>query len=240
MSSIIKSHRILQETVIDLGKQKVPAIIVQQEEVRSIESDVDTTAIYEQAQAEAMQIVAQARSKADELLQEANQTIQEQHQQAYQEIQMQKDQMEITLQQMQQQTKEEVGQIMAQAYEQKEDIILQAEPEVIKLVQRLVTHIVHEEVTKNTDWVRLVLDRIRQEESLREPIELLIHPQIYEQITQQEKERIEKMGEGVRLHHDETITPTTCMIQTTHGQIVYDIEQGLARVLKELEILESL
>ncbi|MGL4739101.1 MAG: FliH/SctL family protein [Cellulosilyticaceae bacterium] len=241
MSNIIKGHRISGEKSIEIGKQLVVPIIHEKaDETQQVQQQVQQQMLEEAARKESAQLLEEAKRQVNKMLSEADQELKERERLLKVQIDLLEEEAQFKVKQLEASAAEKAKALIAQAQVEKEEIISQAEPEIIALVQQLVGHIIHEELSEHTEWIGLLVRKIRHHEMMREPITLSMNPVLYERLSEAEKHTLMAMGEGVKLRTDENLYETMCEIETSQGSISYDIEEGLGRVLKELGMLQSL
>lgn len=240
LSSIIKSQRIARETIINLGITQMPKVLVEEETIDKEVCEKEREALLKQAKLEAAQILAEAQDDAKRIIEQANQQVSQMHLDSEKICLELQEEVKLKVASIQEDAKRESENLINEAYHEKEAILRGVEPEIVNLVQQLVSHIVQEELVAHTEWIMLLLKKARQKEHIRERVELIINPTLAQRLSEKEREAIQSFGEGVTLNIDESLNDTSCAIKTSHGSMVYDVKQGLEKVLKELSILQSL
>lgn len=243
LSSIIKSGRIAQETVIDLQERLVShttAITKQvlkknneEDDEEDSESTIHAKAVQERVEMlqstkeEISMLLAEAKAKANILLEEttlkAEKLIEEANAKALEVME---------------QAKRQALHIQEEALLEKENYLKEAEPEIVEVIQKLVGHIVHEKIGEHTQWVLLLVKKMIEKEKIVEPTTLYLSEKLYSKITRKYEEAFAQLK--VNLKQDTSLTDKACVLETSQGSISYDIDEGLKSVLEEIKILQNL
>lgn len=239
LSSIIKSHRVTGEKVIEIGKQLILPRVHECDHDEPVDQK-QYEALIEKAQKEKEILIEEAQDQIRIMQQEAKIALQERERQQREDMIRLEEEARIKAKQIEEQAYIRADELRKRAELEKEQILAEAEPEIVALVQKLVGHIIHEELVHHTEWITLLVRKIYQHEMTKESITVSMNPQIYERLSDKQKEELMHMGEGIRLKTDENMSVTRCEFETSQGSISYDIEEGLDKILKELAILQSL
>lgn len=246
LSSIIKGERIRTHSVIDFSTRQVEKSIqekyiketteqinFQQEEqlidfkeekLKEVQKVVDEK--LKEADFKVRQMLLEAVEKANTLQEEANQL----KTQILFEIEEQK---AVILEEAQQKAER----IIAGAYEEKKEIIKNTEDELVETLIGLLNHIISEEMNYHSDWVKCLVRKMLNKEGISGRIKVIISPILYTRLSENELQAIEAISKDLIVETREQINETTCIIEFNQGSIVYDIAQGLERVIKDIRML---
>lgn len=271
MSSIIKSERIRNQSVINLS-ERFKAFQIEYDKMEEedlafenhIHNSLEASALYEPASSKdsVEEVLAASHQKKEEILSEAHEAAQrivEEAKQRAEEIlsaaltkaeaikeETREEQThllyetQVKSERMLQEVNEEVETLKRQAEEEKQALIMSSEGDLINILQKLLGHIISEEVFENTSWLKCLVRKMIQGCHTKDEIKVCVSQSIFEQLTQEQKKEIEALGEKVTLEARNTLNETTCVVETKLGNISYDVMEGLERVISEIKTLEKL
>lgn len=261
MSSIIKGERIRNQSIINLSEHftalqidyerdeiEDERVVIEHKENEPQESEEE-----EQVSPDTLreEVLAKAHEEAQILLQEAKRNADNILSSALKEAEkmkasMKEEQYNIiehakgTAQQLIQEATLQSEQLKEAAVIEKERIIGNSEHEILAMVEKLVGHIVSEELYVGTWWIKAMVQKMLHECHTKEQIKVFISKGNFENLTPEQKTTIESMAEYVTIAVGNTLNNSSCLIETKQGSIAYDLKDGLERVLAELRILEKL
>ncbi len=243
LSSIIKGGRIRNQTVINLSEHfNIPQI-----EYESYESQSEDLGPCEPEQeqmnlvhAQVQALLDEAERKAEIILNNARQEAQEIRKNAELEKSHLLEETTNKQQLLLEQAREESRQIVQNAYDEKDQIISSIEGELAQTLLSLLQYLVGEEVYHNTAWILCLIKRMLAHNALKTDIQIYISADVYNRLTDQEKESLMHIKEGVTLHASETMNDTACRVQTHEGAIEYDVAEGLNQIISDIRILQNL
>ncbi|WP_069997451.1 FliH/SctL family protein [Cellulosilyticum sp. I15G10I2] len=243
MSSIIKGGRIRNQTVINLSERLQ---ITQVEYERSEPLD-DEAVLGEQGpeaislmHLEAQNLLDEAQQKAEIIINNALKEAEEIRKEAAFEKTNLLEDASNKHQLFLEQAREEAAQIVKNAYQEKEQIINSTEPELAQTLIALLQYLVGEEVYHNTGWVRCIIKRMLANDVFKKDIKVYVSPEVYNRLTDSEKESLMSIKEEVTLQVSEALSNTACKVETQEGAIEYDVVDGLDQVISDLKILQNL
>lgn len=223
------------EVIVEIDEES------EEEEFEIIEEPpIDYNALYEEALKAKEVILAEAKKQVSEMIEEAHECAQIMEQKAATESQRILQEANTQADKMIQTAKQEVEHLIEVAYQEKQQILNQAEPEVVEIIETLVGHIIHEEVARNNKWIAYIVKKMIMREKIIGGITVYVSPQVLESITEEEYKSFEQLKQEVILRADEEVNSTTCLVETSEGSILYDLSEGLDRILLELNMLKQL
>lgn len=269
MSSIIKGERIRNQSVINLSERfkaihieyekaeiedeafKVvddSAIVTREDDALDHQETVENHLQQENTQDEILQ---EARQMANQIIAEAKQHAEEILSGALAKAESIKEETRAKQTQLLYETQEktqsllegahqEAEMIKRQAYEEKEELIRSSENELTEVLQKLLGHIISEELFDNTKWLQCLVHKMLQECPTKEEIIVYVSPETYDKLSEDVKANIVASGDKVRLEAKNNVSNTACIVETKQGNIVYDVMEGMERVVSEIKILDKL
>ncbi|MDF2877389.1 MAG: hypothetical protein K0S30_485 [Clostridia bacterium] len=252
LSSIIKGGRIREQKIINLSERfsaidsqaerndfllnEGTALAPQQEAEDMFLQEEQTHRMYEEAETalreakeKARQIVEEAMGKAD-VIKEAAQK--EKMSLLNEAVDKQKGILEAA--------KREAEQIVQDAETEKKHIIGNTESELAQTLMTLLQYLIGEEVYHNIDWLLCIIRKMLSNDALKKEIKIFVSPAMYNKLTDENKEKLKHIKEGVTLQSLETMEDTACRVETEQGAIEYDVKEGLDKVLSDIDILKNL
>lgn len=242
LSSIIKNHRTLQGNVITIGKEQPYFQTEKNSSSTGIATEatieeIDFTFLEEEAKKEAMRIVQEAELKAQAILDQTQEQVYLMKQSFEEEMATYRNQVEEEVQAKQTQARQEVESIINAAYLEKESILKQAEPEIVELIVTLLHKIIDVKLISGIEWLTLFVKQVVEKEQFKESLQVIVAPQVLETHEEILKEAFKDLPVEVELLSDGRMKHTACRVETRTGGIMYDIEEGLQKILDELQLL---
>ncbi|MDF2594862.1 MAG: hypothetical protein K0R69_1203 [Clostridia bacterium] len=250
LSSIIKGGRIREQKIINLSERfsavsgeseitdfspnQETSLVPQQEEIVLLEEQINlmhekASAVLREAEGKAKEIIEAALQQAKEI----KETVQEEKINLLNETFNQQNKMIET-------AKKEAEQIVQDAQTEKKHIIGNIEEELAQTLMSLLQYLIGEEVYRNIDWLLCIVKKMLSNDVFKEEIKVFISPAMYNKLTEENKETIKAIKNGVTLHSLDTMKDTSCRVETEEGAIEYDIKDGLDRVISDIDILKNL
>lgn len=266
MSSIIKGERIRNQTIINLS-ERFKAIHIEYEKAEledevledghshsehiELDGDAQEEMLLAESHQKKEEILSEAQQMAEKIIEEAKQHAEEILSGALAKAEELKEDTRNKQTQLLYETQakseaiieeatKEAETIKAQAYEEKEVLIKSSEEEVTNVLQKLLSHIISEELFENTMWIKCMVKKMLYECQTKEEIKVCMAPAVFNQLTEEAKKQIEALGEKVTIETRNTLSETTCIVETKQGNIVYDVMEGFERVISEIKTLEKL
>lgn len=255
MSSIIKSASIRSQGIIDLSSRghKFPlepsnepsdeqvveeveanemhsvAHLLQekQEEFARLNSVIQEKLL--EATREAECILAKAKEEANQMKEEAviekNALLEEAYHQQEEVLRCAED---------------KVTQIKKEALEEKKAMLEAVEGDVVETIITLLQHIISEELTIGVDWLKMIVRRMLLQEDVGETVTLLISKENMNRLGKEKEALIASLSKLASIEASDTLNDTTCILVTKQGNIEYDINEGLNKMIAELRVLKGL
>ena len=255
MSSIIKSASIRSQGIIDLSSRghKFPlessnepsdeqvveeveanemrsvAHLLQekQEEFARLNSVIQEKLL--EATREAECILAKAKEEANQMKEEAviekNALLEEAYHQQEEVLRCAED---------------KVTQIKKEALEEKKAMLEAVEGDVVETIITLLQHIISEELTIGVDWLKMIVRRMLLQEDVGETVTLLISKENMNRLGKEKEALIAGLSKLASIEASDTLNDTTCILVTKQGNIEYDINEGLNKMIAELRVLKGL
>lgn len=252
MSSIIKSGRIRSRSILDLSERVIPELESVRNEVeieteRSVNDEAFNLEAISQKENELKVLeglikekLAEADHKADRILSDATEKAQ------MIEKNIRDKEKEILAdayhkqEEILKQAKEEAMTIRKLASDEKKSMLEAIEGEVVEVIITLLQHIISEEVTGNVQWLKLVVRRLLLQEKINEETTLLVSANTMTYLEKDKDELVASLSKLSAIEVSESLNDTTCVLVTNQGNIEYDINDGLRKVVSELRILRDL
>lgn len=255
MSSIIKSARIRSEGIVDLSSRghhfplessneqsdnqavekakaseghSIPDLLQEkQEEFSRLDSVIQEKLL--EANREAERILAEAREKANQIKEEAviekNALLEEAYHQQEEVLSSIDD---------------KVIQIKQAALEEKQVMLEAVEGDVVETIITLLQHIISEELKIGIDWLKMIVRKMLLQEDVGESVTLLISKQNMNDLNKEKEALIASLSKLASIEVSDTLNDTTCILVTRQGNIEYDINEGLNKMIAELRVLKGL
>ena len=246
LSSIIKGERIRTQSIIDFSSRQMEKntqdkyiketteqidfseekrlIDFEKEKLKEVQKIID--AKLQEADSKVRQMLLEAAQKANALQEEAEQL----KTQLLFEIEQHK----VTILEEAHQKAEH---IVAKAYEEKEEIISRTENELVETLITLLNHIISEEMNYSSEWIKCLIRKMLNKEDISGGIKVIISPILYTRLSEDELQAIKAISKDLIVETKEQMSETTCLIEFNQGSIVYDVTQGLQRVIKDIRML---
>lgn len=247
MSSIIKKGSIIQGSVIKLQDQvklidfeKVLDSKASIEELPARQEDRGENQLREEALEEKENILLRAREEAANLLRKAKEEAEEIRQEVFQKKQEILEYARIQEKEIIEEAKEQASYIIEGALEEKHRILSSLESEVVEIIKLLVSHIIHEEIATGYNWLNYIVRKMLVKENLTGDLTVYVSPTSLEGLAEEDYNSLKSIKESLKVLADESISDTSCIIETLEGSILYDLSEGLDKVLKDLNRLDQL
>ena len=130
--------------------------------------------------------------------------------------------------------------IKTSAYQEKKALLESVEGDVVETMISLLKHIISEEMHENVDWLRLVVRKMLLEDQTTETFKLRVSPYNMNLIEVEKTHFMEGISKVTQIEADETLNNTTCVLETSQGNIEYDVSQGLEKMITEIRILKGI
>ena len=138
------------------------------------------------------------------------------------------------------QAEKEADAIKKAALDEKQSILETIESEVVEVIITLLQHIISEEVTGHVEWLKMVVRRLLLQEEVSEEVTLLVSSNTMALLQEDKDQLMDRLSKLTAIEVDEMLNDTTCVLVTNQGNIEYDINEGLRKVVSELRILKDL
>ena len=135
---------------------------------------------------------------------------------------------------------EEAEAIKKAALDEKREMLKAVEGEVVETIITLLQHIISEEIDGHVEWLKLVVRRILLQEEIDEDTTLLVSSNNRIRLEEEKNQFINSLSKLTTIEVSESLNDTTCVLVTSQGNIEYDINEGLRKVVSELRILKGL
>lgn len=135
---------------------------------------------------------------------------------------------------------EEAETIKKAALDEKKEMLKAVEGEVVDTMIALLQHIISEEIDGHVEWLKLVVRRILLQEEIDEDTTLLVSSNNMIRLEEEKDQFINSLSKLTTIEVSESLNDTTCVLVTSQGNIEYDINDGLRKVVSELRILKGL
>ena len=244
LSNIIKSGRVRSQTILDLSEHYLIQERLYSEELIEQEEEKEDTKAYDQKvqeqeiylQQQLLRAKAEVQKMREVAQNEVAQMLQEARQKANHTLAEAKEQGT----KIKSAAEGEAKQIKLKAQEEKVNILGMIEGEVVETIKILLEHIISEEMSYRTDWLYYLVKKMLKESYDGEEIKLTISSQLYDHLSIHEIDKIEHLRDKVTICASESLPRGKCQIDTSQGGLVYDVTEGLQKVLSDVEIMESI
>ena len=252
LSNIIKSGRIRSQSFLDLSQRPISEIVEKvyeeksnisieipdtdrmaelihkrKEELALVEEEIQKKR--EDADNKIKELLANAHIESEKILNEANaqkaMLLEEAHQKQAEILQL---------------AQGEAENIKALAQEEKKALLESTEDEVVDTMLVLLKHIISEELNHNVIWLKLVVRKMLLNDLSTESFKLVVSPHNMALINKEEARFMEGLSKVTQIQIDETLNDTTCILETSQGNIEYDVSQGLEKIMTEIRILQGI
>lgn len=252
MSSIIKSGRIRSRSILDLSDRVIPQLesICNEVEIETesrLNDEAFNLEIINQKENELKALeglikekLVEADHKVDRIISDATEKAQ------IIEKNVRDKETEIMAdayhkqEEILKQAKEEAMTIRKAASDEKKSMLEAVESEVVEVIITLLQHIISEEVTGHAEWLKLVVRRLLLQEKISEETTLLVSSNTMAYLERDKDELVANLSKLSAIEVSESLNDTTCVLVTNQGNIEYDINDGLRKVVSELRILKDL
>ncbi len=244
MSSIIKRHTNNNDAIVTVGKvletPKDGFVNIQlgKEVLSSANTGADE--IKQKAQKEANELLESAKQEANALIQSAQEQINQMQAQVDAELNAKKEQLETQLQQQRDDANKFCNNIRLEAEQEKAFIIQSAEGEVVDLITTLLSYIVSHELSSNSKWVKYIIKKILNNENVLSDIEIGLPSEVFVNLSEEDKKYMENLTKSAKIVERLDLEGYTCIISTDNGDIIYNPEETLMQVKKDLLLLKQI
>lgn len=251
LSNIIKSGRIRSQSLLDLSQrlnsQSLENGAMHQGEQNSQATDDETVELIhkrkeklEQLEKEIQKKLEDADKKVEEMVSEAvlkkqNMENEIKDKEARMLDEMQQKQAEII-----QSANEEADKIVKAAHDKKEALLEAVEGEVVETMITILQHIISEELSENVEWLRLVVRKMLHKNQFAEAIKLVVSPNCLRRIEEDKEHFLEGIPEEIVIESSDSLNDTSCILETNQGNIEYDVNNGLNKMISEIKLLKAL
>ncbi len=135
---------------------------------------------------------------------------------------------------------DKVAQIKKEALEEKKAMLEAVEGDVVETIITLLQHIISEELTIGVDWLKMIVRRMLLQEDVGETVTLLISKENMNRLGKEKEALIASLSKLASIEASDTLNDTTCILVTKQGNIEYDINEGLNKMIAELRVLKGL
>lgn len=259
LSNIIKSGRIRSQSFLDLSQRSISEIVekVYGEEtgveVEKHTTDMTSELIHKrkeeltylegkiasleeeiqkkrtEADNKIEEILSKAQAKSEKLLNDAKEEemklLEDAHLKQAEIIQLAHD---------------EAAQIKVVAEKEKEALLESVEGEVVDTIITLLKHLISEELNENVAWLKLVVRKMLLCNPAIDTFKLLVSPHNMALIEQDRVDFMEGISKITQIQCDEVLNDTTCILETSQGNIEYDVSDGLEKMITEIRILKGI
>ena len=252
MSNIIKSGRIRSRSILDLSDRVIPQLesICNEVEIETenrLNNEASNLEIISQKENELKALEGLLQEKLIETDHEANRILSDATEKA-QIIEKNARDKETEIiagadhkqEEILRQAEEEAMAIKKSALDEKTSMLEAIEGEVVEVIITLLQHIISEEVTGHAEWLKLVVRRLLLQEKISEKATLLVSSNTMAQLESDKDELVASLSKLSAIEVSESLNDTTCVLVTNQGNIEYDINEGLRKVVSELRILKDL
>ncbi len=252
LSNIIKSGRIRSQSLLDLSQrlaaQSVKDNDIQHsEENRSTNMDDETLDLIHKRKEELELIEKEIQEKvrdadkkvekmlADAALKQQNIENEVKDKEAKMLAETQKKQDEaIEL------AKKEADGIIEAAHAEKEALLQNVEGEVVETMITILQHIISEELSENVEWLRLVVRKMLHKDQFIEAMKLVVSPNCLQLIENDKEHFLEGIPKEIVIESSDALNDTSCILETNQGNIEYDVNHGLNKMISEIRLLKGL
>lgn len=248
LSSIIKGERIRNQSIIDFSIRQVEWSIeendvhkVAEENEENIEEDI--TCYKEKRLKEIQELIDAKLAQADEQINEMLSDAITKAKAIEKEAKQLKNDMLFELTEEKQkildQAYKQAEGIIVEAYKEKDELIMNTEEELVDTLLLLLNHIISEEMHYQTDWLKCLVRKMLRKDEILGDVKVIISPILYDRLPEEERVAVEVLQKGLVVETKDNLNETTCIIECSQGSIVYDVTQGLERVINDTRILMS-
>ena len=136
--------------------------------------------------------------------------------------------------------KKEADEIIEAAHAKKEALLEAVEDEVVETMITILQHIISEELRGNVEWLRLVVRKMLHKEQFVEAIKLVVSPNCLRLIEEDKEHFLEDIPKDIIIESSDLLNDTSCILETNQGNIEYDVNNGLNRMISEIKLLKEL
>lgn len=251
MSNIIKGGRIRSQSYLDLSQRLKPEILkiyderqCETEQVEVFDDSIEKIEERKKELAFLEEEIQKKREEADKQIEEMlAQTIEKCKAMEQQAIDKKAEilaQAQDRQDEMIQLAYDEAETIKKSAYLEKQSLLESVEGEVVETMISLLRHIISEELNENVEWLKLVVRKMLLQDQTTETFKLRVSIHNMQMIERDKAHFMEGISKVTQIESDETLNDTTCVLETSQGNIEYDVSQGLERMMTEIRILKGI
>lgn len=249
LSSIIKGARIRDEAVIELRRHQYtmtdnthikeePDLSVVSKEDGLGEYDIDQ--ILTNAKRQAEEIIQNATEKARDMIQEALNTIQAKEEESQKYVDQLIEDAHVEKTAILDEANRKAEMITKEAEQKKNECIVEAEQDMINMIIDVVRHVIGKELMDNSQWVGLLVRKMIDTENISEDIDVFVPKEVYTKLTTQDIQNLSNDKVKVTIREDDSLNDTKIVVATKQGNIEYDVQMGLEKVIHDIKVLQSL
>ena len=136
--------------------------------------------------------------------------------------------------------KKEADGIIEAAHAEKKALLQSVEGEVVETLITILQHIISEELSENVEWLRLVVRKMLHKEQFVEAIKLVVSPNCLQLIEKDKEHFFEGIPKEIVIESSDALNDTSCILETNQGNIEYDVNNGLNKMISEIKLLKEL
>lgn len=245
LSSIIKGARVRDSSIIEIKNYQYPVtpngpVTFSDANDETISSVYDVNETLKKAKEEAQAIIEQASLKANQIIQDALNKIkiQEEESEKYSKQIIEEARNRETA--ILEEAKSKAEMMIKEAEKRKKSCIAEAEKDMVQMIVKIVGHVISQELVDNTDWVGLLVKRMIDTENISDNVEVFVPRKVYTQLTSEDIKNFSNDKVTVTIKEDETLDDAKIVLVTQQGNIEYDVQAGLKKVIHDIKVLQSI
>lgn len=253
LSSIIKSGKIYHQGTINLTERRLVKEVkevnqvndgsiyfLEREEKVEPKEQESMQEGWQQLEVATIEEIKQNQLKAETILKEAYEKASQLEKEAREMYTELMNKAACEKEQVLQNAQEQGDQIRQQAIEEKQQLLNSIEDDVAETLVILMQHLLSEEVNYNSKWLCYIIRRMLQQQPIDEEVILYISQENFEKLKTNSDKYVTALIKDSKVRVNEALNDTTCWLQTSQGNIEYDVQQGLEKMISEIRILKSL
>ncbi|ONI47330.1 hypothetical protein AN644_00705 [Candidatus Epulonipiscium fishelsonii] len=185
-------------------------------------------------------ILVKARKEANEIIEQAYIQAEADRLKLEEDIKKQAQQEIEKLDIMEQEAHKKADEILQKANQEKLAMLGNLEPDVTNVISNLLRHIIGYEIKHEIKWLSYLVKHMLQQQSLIKPFEVHVSEELYEKLNQTEIDKVESLSKGLKVIPAPYLQDDDIVIQTDMGEISYNITEGMEKVIKDLEMVNSI
>lgn len=253
LSNIIKGGRIRSHSLLDFSQRPV-LDMAQRGYKQTLNMDIEisnrddeTTELIHKRKEELSLLEEEIQKKREEAYDEVNAILSEAHQKSEVLLNSAKEQEEKILKEAHQKQAEiiqlahdEAEQIKVSANKEKQALLESVEDEIVHTMITMLKHIISEELNANVAWLKLIVRKMITSDPTSDTFKLYVSPKNMQLINQEYACFMEGISKVTEIKSEETLNDTSCILETSQGNIEYDVSQGVEKMITEIRILKSI